>query len=398
MQIVNLSSIIQNLFKGMLGIILIIHYNYITSDGPIKVQMKCSQVTRQVFCRFYFQNTADEDYYILEDNTPLEGLYYPYLTISQGDKVIEYRGKHVYRMAPTKDSYVLIEAGKTITSPVVDLTSSYKFDSDGIYTIEYTKPFMYISNAEMSMIDDNKNLPQATGYDDLVASTEIELRDTYYLKPTDYEVEMANKKFKEKTSLDDDQTVYISHSCGRADFENEDKLPSKDRRQLVDDVTEVHNQLCKVGFPKAIVDATSNSDKAPYINYFGTASNRDVLSVLNEILTQLRRPRRIMTYVFRAPECTFTSYAIGYYGRSSISLCKRFESAPTHAIIRTYGINNHNSKFQILAHEYTHAFCDTDDVRYGYHACRSRIMISSAKAINNADSYGYYIQDVYDGE
>ena len=44
-------------------------------------------------------------------------------------------------MAPTKDSYVLIEAGKTITSPVLDLTSSYKFDSDGIYTIEYTKPF-----------------------------------------------------------------------------------------------------------------------------------------------------------------------------------------------------------------------------------------------------------------
>ena len=396
MQIVNLSSIIQNLFKGMLGIILIIHYNYITSDGPIKVQMKCSQVTRQVFCRFYFQNTADEDYYILEDNTPLEGLYYPYLTISQGDKVIKYRGIHVSRMAPTKDSYVLIEAGKTITSPVVDLTSSYKFDSDGIYTIEYTKPFMYISDAEMSMIDDNKNLPQPTGYDDLVASTEIELRDTYYLKPTDYEVQMANRKFKEKTFLDDDQTVYISDGCVPAtDFNDVDKLPTQSRRQMVSDVTELHNQLCEVGFPKAVADATSNSDKAPYIDYFGTASNRDVLSVLNEIMTDLHRPRRRMIFTFRASDCKFTTYAYAYYGSYEISLCKRFEKAPKYSKAGTFG-TDHNSKFQVLAHEYSHAFGDTDDIRYGYRLCRSRKTLSAAKAIKNGDSYGYYIQDVYD--
>ena len=66
------------------------------------------------------------------------------------------------------------------------------------------------------MIDDDKNLPQETGYDDLVASTEIELRDTYYLKPTDYEVEMANKEFKRKTSLDDDQTVILYTSVPTA--------------------------------------------------------------------------------------------------------------------------------------------------------------------------------------
>ena len=189
--------------------------------------MKCSQVTHHVFCRFYFQNTADEDYHILKDNTPLEELDYPYLTISQGDKVIEYQGILYSRMAPTKDSYVLIEAGKTITSPVVDLTSSYKFDSDGIYTIEYTKLFVYISDAEMSMIDDDKNLPQAMGYDDLVASTEIELRDTYYLKPTKYEVQMANMEFKRNTSLGDDQIVHISSNCRGYMFYDPQAVPEE---------------------------------------------------------------------------------------------------------------------------------------------------------------------------
>ena len=243
-----------------------------------------------VFCRFYFQNTADEDYYILEDKTPLEGLDYPYLAISQGDKVIEYRGIHVSRMAPTKDSYVLIEAGKTITSPVVDLTSSYKFYSDGIYTIKYIKPFVYISDAEMSMIDDDKNLPQATGYDDLVASTEIELRNTYYLKPTNYEDRMANSEFKRKTSLDDDQTVYVSDGCCGIEFVNLDQLPTASRTQMRTDVTELHNALCKDGYPRAVDDAELNSDKAPYKSFFGSASNKVVLKVLNDVKGALRYP------------------------------------------------------------------------------------------------------------
>ena len=127
------------------------------NDRPIKVQMKCSQVTRQVYCRFYFQNTADEDYYILRDNTPLEGkeMLYPYLTISQGHNVIEYVGVYMNRLPATKRSLIKIEAGKTITSPVVDVTSSYHFNNDGEYTIEYTKPFLYLPNMEVSMMDED---------------------------------------------------------------------------------------------------------------------------------------------------------------------------------------------------------------------------------------------------
>ena len=354
--------------------------------------MKCSQVTRQVFCRFYFQNTADEDYYILEDNAPIEGLRYPYLTISQGDKVIEYRGIHVSRMAPTKDSYVLIEAGKTITSPVVDLTSSYKFYSDGIYTIEYTKPFVYISDAEMSMIDDDKNLPQATGYDDLVASTEIELRDTYYLKPTNYEIRMANKEFEEKTSLGDD-TVYVSDGCSQIRFKDVNKLPTKDKLTRQNEVRDLHQKLCDVGYPNAVTDADSNSNKAPYKTFFGSANKNGPLRVLRAVNTAIRNRGKTIEYVFRGSLCEAGEVAYASYNFDQVFFCTGYETLRKHLSKGTV-YNDYDSKFQTIAHEYTHAFANTEDIKYGYHQCTW--LLSAAKAVNNADSYGYYVQDVYD--
>ena len=183
------------------------------NDRPIKVQMKCSQVTRQVYCRFYFQNTADEDYYILRDNTPLEGkeMLYPYLTISQGHNVIEYVGVYMNRLPATKCSLIKIEAGKTITSPVVDVTSSYHFNNDGEYTIEYTKPFLYLPNMEVSMMDED-TIIQGPSHDDLVASTVIYLTDTYNFKPTKLQMQRAKQKFNRETSVQD-EPVDITANC-----------------------------------------------------------------------------------------------------------------------------------------------------------------------------------------
>ena len=296
-------------------------------------------------------------------------------------------------MAPTKDSYVLIEAGKTITSPVLDLTSSYKFDSDGIYTIEYTKPFVYISDAEMSMIDDDKNLPQATGYDDLVASTEIELRDTYYLKPTNYEVEMANKKFKEKTSLDD-QIVYVSDGCCGFGYENMDGPPEVVTKQLIADIPEINTKLCDIGLPNAINDATTNSDQAPYKTYFGSQSNSDPLRVLNDVATAIHTETKVIDYSFRGPDCKKKDYAYVTSDTDKVYLCEKFETSPKYIEKKKFKLTNYDTKFQTLAYEYTHLFANTADNGYGHLLCTT--VLSKSKAVNNADSFGYYIQDLSD--
>ena len=47
-----------------------------------------------------------------------------------------------------------------------------------------------------------------------------------------------------------------------------------------------------------------------------------------------------------------------------------------------------------MAHEYTHSFADTEDYVFGYYACQT--LITTAQSIDNADSFGFYIQNIYD--
>ena len=354
--------------------------------------MKCSQATRQVLCRFYFQNTADEDYYILEDNTPLEGLRYPYLSISQGDKVIEYQGIHVSRMAPIKDSYVLIEAGKTITSPVVDLTSSYKFDSDGIYTIEYTKPFVYISDAEMSNVEEDDILPYtAPLHSALVASTVVKLVDTYNFKPTDVEMDLEMLNFRETTS--------ITQVNGNDEVETQamqcllDELSLDDISQKVQRETrEAHNLVCDTGYPLASADVVNNNNESPYKDFFGTQPFYQVQRVINSCLGAVRNNQKKMMYSFRGSKCRPQDYAYSSYDSPHIILCKPFEKLATK---RTSWFTSYYTKFETIAHEMTHIYGNTVDYEYGHNDCKKYAKTNPNKAVKNADSFGNYIQQVY---
>ena len=147
-------------------------------DSPIKVSMSCSRVMSKVNCDFDYTNTANEDYYIGEYFTPLEGPYNRFLTITYQDGTdVPYMGILASRTPATKENFKLIKAGETISASV-DLTSVYSFDKDGIYTIVYDRPLAYLTANEMSNIVKDEELPQG-GWDDVVlAKVEINLANT----------------------------------------------------------------------------------------------------------------------------------------------------------------------------------------------------------------------------
>ena len=104
-----------------------------------------------------------------------------------------------------------------------------------------------------------------------------------------------------------------------------------------------------------------------------------------------------MKFVLRAEDCGLTTFAYVFTNRDQIEtvyFCWLFEIA-YNFLSKGDLYNNYDSKFQCMAHELTHLFAKTKDHRYGYYKCTS-FLISSSKATNNADSYGYYVQDVYD--
>ena len=300
------------------------------NDRPIKVQMKCSQVTRQVYCRFYFQNTADEDYYILHDNTPLEGkeMLYPYLTISQGHNVIKYVGVLMNRLPATKRSLIKIEAGKTITSPVVDVTSSYHFNNDGEYTIEYTKPFLYLPNVEVSVMNEGTTI-QGPFHDDLVASTVIYLTDTYNFKPTKQQMELAKQKFNRETSLQD-EPVDITASCMKFSGDAKEKKV-KDYENVQTSTQEAHNLVCSErGLPNACKDAKTRSTDAPFKEFFDSSDKKIVLEILEKCRDYAQRSSETMTYIFKGESCKlnlerYIAYVYAGSGDNTIYLCPIFE-------------------------------------------------------------------------
>ena len=372
--------------------------------------MKCSQVTHQVFCHFYYKNTADEDYYILEDNTPLEGLHYPYLTIKQGDKVIEYRGAHLLRTAPTKDSYVLIEAGKTITSPVVDLTSSYKFDSDGIYTIEYTKPFVYISDAELSNVEEDDEDGTivsylGTKYGGFKPFSVLELvnTDNFVIKPIDAEIRMETYWQYDEDNYD---LVYGEASCMKfrigKNANHELDLEIKNIEEVIKETKEVHETLCgRKGFDKSLnVVAQKSSKSSTYTKFFKDASNDVPSRVLGQCVRRIQNEHATMTYIFGGLQCFPTVIAFVLPEEHNIiHLCRPYARLPKHRPRRRYGnkYTRQNTKFQTIAHEMTHAFANTKDFKdhcegYGYENCEK---LDKVKAVENADSYSYFVQDVY---
>ena len=211
---------------------------------------------------------------------------------------------------------------------------------------------------------------------------------------------MANMEFKRKTSLDDDQTVYTSVACMHAIFTNSLVLGSN-AGQMEDDIRELHTKLCEIAYPNAITDATSNSKKAPYTSFFGNKANKaKVIDVLTEVKDGLQDNTKYMFYTFRGPKCEPDDNAYSYYyakvtteSKYLVFFCLNFETLSKYMIHGYYFYNTYSSKFKTMAHEYTHVFADTEDFRYGYHKCQ--YWFSAEKAVNNADSYAYYVQDVY---
>ena len=54
--------------------------------------MACSKAISTVVCTFEFTNNGNEDYYLLKYNTPLEGPFSEFVTVSFEGCPLEYQG------------------------------------------------------------------------------------------------------------------------------------------------------------------------------------------------------------------------------------------------------------------------------------------------------------------
>ena len=332
---------------------------------PVSLDMACNKALSSVACSFEFTNNANEDLYLLKRNTPLEGLNSQFVSVSLDGRPLEYEGIIMRRIPPTKDEFVLLKAGESI-SATVQITDIYSIDTDGLYTVQYSRPLQYLSVNEMSAMSIDQLRESFVR-----ESVHIHLEDTsLLLKPKKEEIKI-------------DYTVHLK-SCGRASFSNG---YVQDNQTL-----EAHMKLC-VGCRKAayktglgIVIST---------RWFGRydANRTDIARTVYRYI-ESGVSGSYLTYYNNGPRCTAKTYAyVLSRARDTVYLCNQYYNSQTSC--STTG----ESKEGILLHEWSHTFARRIDYSsggvtyYGRSKCKQLARDDPANAVANADNYCYHYCD-----
>src|SRR6185295_993434 len=86
--------------------------------------------------RFELRNRGRRALHVLTWNTPLEGWFASYLTVTRDGAEIGYTGPQVKRGEPKLEDYVTIAAGKSARA-VVDLAQAYDVVRPGDYRVAF---------------------------------------------------------------------------------------------------------------------------------------------------------------------------------------------------------------------------------------------------------------------
>jgi hypothetical protein len=101
--------------------------------------------------RFFLANETENDLYILNWFTPLEGLGGDIFRVTRDGQRVSYQGPLASRGDPTPEAYTLIKAGGT-ASAEVDLSLAYDFSTPGNYTIAFVSPKLsHVAGSEEEM-------------------------------------------------------------------------------------------------------------------------------------------------------------------------------------------------------------------------------------------------------
>ena len=339
---------------------------YSTKEWPIALDMACHKALSVVACTFEFANVADEDYYILKRDTPLVGgLYSPFITVYYKGHQVQYKGTIGFSLPPTKENFLLLEAGQSI-SATVQISDVFTFSTDGIYNIRYNKPLKFVTSNQMT----------DAGYIQEVSELEVRASIYIYLEDTHLIIRPAFPKIPKP-----DYTVYVE-DCSSANFVGGSDTERKEN-------TDAHKKLC-AGFKDAKGRVGNNEET---IRWFGAYD--------------ATRASKIKTALEKC-ENGITSDAVTYDFKNGLDSCTKngwigwtHISSPTRTVYlcgpngydnvkEIYCSGSGVSKERVLAHEWSHNLGGARDIKYFPKDCKDLAKDKPADAIENADSYALF--------
>ena len=322
--------------------------------------MACHKALSVVACSFEFTNVADEDYYILTSDTPLEGVDSPFIAVYHEGHRIEYEGILGFRLPPTKEDFLLLKAGQSI-SATVQISDVFTFSTDGIYNIRYNKPLKFVTSNQMT----------DAGYIQEVSELEVSESVYIYLEDTHSLIHPVRP-----TTPKPVYTVHVE-SCSSANFVG--GTAAQRSRAIA-----AHKKLCD-GFKDAYNRVGNNKATAVWFGRRSMRRDTKAKSVIKKCEDGIRGKSVTYDYVNSQKVCKKKPRVIAYtrHGITTVYLCPGFDRLAQYC-------GSRSSRERVLVHEWAHAFGYTKDHKYRPAACKQLAKDDPAKALNNADNYALF--------
>ena len=345
---------------------LLIYILYSTREWPIALDMACNKALSSVACTFEFTNMATEDYHILTSDSPLEGLYSPFVAVYHNGRRVQYEGLIGFRLAPRKQDFQLIKAGQVI-SVTVQISDAFTFGSDGLYIIRYNKPLRFITRKEMDLQVEANNIKQ-------MAQVEVSESISIYLEDT----HLLQHPVKPVTSKPD-RIVHVE-SCNTANFIGGTETQQNNTR-------DAHVRLCN-GFINARAAVGDNTRTTTWFGAYDAGRATTARNALQKCSDGLRDNAVTYDFVNGKKICNSKRRVIAFTrgGSTTVWLC----GSNGYDATKQFCNAARSSKERILAHEWSHAFSRTKDYAYRPANCQALARDNPAQALDNADSYALF--------
>ena len=337
--------------------------------------MTCHRALREVACTFEFTNVANEDYYILKSNTPLEGLYSPFVSVYHEGRRIKYQGIIAFRLPPKKQDFLLLKAGQSV-SKTVQITDVFTFSSDGLYKIYYVKPLKFLTQYELELQDDRSYIEKVS-HSQVSISRYIYLESTHLLKTPS----VLPKNSSVFPSLQPQRIVLLDGCLCSITYIG-------GTRAEQDELTNVHKNLAQ-GFEDANKRVGQNVETERWFGpYYIPLRDCTVKTMFQECANGLRKS---VVYDFinglvicnKGPIPAFTFS--GSDDRHMYLCGDEFNPLSNDRCTSVF-----DSKERVLVHEWLHSIVDRDDHYYDPTNCYNLARSEPHKALDNAESYALF--------
>ena len=303
------------------------------ADQPVVVQVTIS-------------NPTNHTLRVLAWFTPVDGVEEPLFAVQRDGQPVGYTGPMIKRPAPTKDDYVSLKAGESLTNDVI-LSDSYDFSVSGRYTVVYDVSSYYLS-------------PKLVG---LPKQQETMLSNALELK-------VAGRQGKRPGGGG-------GGGSGNTTFQSCDTTQQNTLLSARSQASTYSND--SLGYLNA------NNQGPRYTTWFG-AYDSGRYTIARDHFNSIASAMSTASVTFDC-SCKKRYYAYVYPSQPyTIYLCSVFWSAP---------LTGTDSKAGTLIHEMSHftVVAGTDDFVYGQAGAKDLAITDPDKAVNNADNHEYFAEN-----